>query len=66
MASFTVTFNANGSAFDDGYDGRAEIEAILRTLADRIWNATDDAGLIRDSNGNTIGSWTYERDEDDE
>ena len=65
MASFTVTFNANGSAFDDGYDGRAEIEAILRTLADRIWNATDDAGLIRDSNGNTVGSWRYERDEDD-
>lgn len=66
MASFTVSFNANGSAFDDGYDGRAEIEAILRTLADRIWNATDDAGLIRDSNGNTVGSWVYERDEDDE
>lgn len=64
MASFTVSFNANGSAFDDGYDGRAEIEAILRTLADRIWNATDDAGLIRDSNGNTIGSWRYERDEE--
>lgn len=66
MASFTVSFNANGSAFDDGYDGRAEIEAILRTLADRIWNATDDAGLIRDSNGNTVGGWRYERDEDDE
>ena len=64
MASFTVTFNANGSAFDDGYDGRAEIEAILRTLADRIWNATDDAGLIRDGNGNTVGSWVYERDEE--
>ena len=64
MASFTVSFNANGSAFDDGYDGRAEIEAILRTLADHIWNATDDAGLIRDSNGNTVGSWTYERDEE--
>ncbi len=64
MASFTVSFNANGSAFDDGYDGRAEIEAILRTLADRIWNATDDAGLIRDSNGNTVGGWTYERDEE--
>lgn len=66
MASFTVSFNANGSAFDDGYDGRAEIEAILRTLADRIWDIEDVKGLIRDSNGNTVGSWVYERDEDDE
>lgn len=62
MASFTVTFNANGSAFDDGYDGRAEIEAVLTDLADRVFRSEDVKGLIRDSNGNTIGSWTYERD----
>ena len=66
MASFTVSFNTNNSAFDDGYDGRAEIEAVLTDLADRVFRTEDVKGLIRDSNGNTVGSWRYERDEDDE
>ena len=62
MARFTVMFETDSAAFKDGYAGRAEIEAVLRKLATRVWESYDEEGLIRDSNGNTIGSWTYERD----
>lgn len=64
MARFTVTFETDGAAFEDGFEGRAEIEAVLRKLATRVWESDDEEGLIRDSNGNTIGSWTYERNEE--
>lgn len=62
MARFTVMFETDRAAFEDGYGGRAEIKAVLRKLATRVWESDDEEGLIRDSNGNTIGSWTYERD----
>lgn len=65
MARFTVTFETDGAAFEDGFEGRAEVQTVLRKLADRVWGSDDEQGLIRDSNGNTVGSWTYERDEDD-
>jgi len=64
MATFTVSFNCNNSAFDDGFDGRAELEMLLHGLADRIWETQDVEGLIRDSNGNHIGGWRWEREGD--
>ena len=64
MASFTVSFDADGAAFEDGFEGRAEVQTILRKLADRVWGSDDEEGLIRDSNGNTVGGWRYERDEE--
>lgn len=64
MASFTVTFNANNSAFDDGEQGRGEISDILHALSEVITDSTALEGKIRDSNGNHIGSWRYETNED--
>lgn len=64
MSRFGVLFDTDGAAFDDGFEGRSEVQTILRTLAERVWNSDDEEGLIRDSNGNTVGSWRYERDEE--
>jgi hypothetical protein len=63
---FTIDFDMTGSAFDHytGSDsGRDATEAalILRALSERI-NCLDvltdqNGGTLRDSNGNSIGSW---------
>jgi hypothetical protein len=41
----------------------------LRAVADRVDGAghgAQDAGIIHDANGNTVGEWEFEEDADDE
>ena len=60
--SYRLTFETDNAAFAE--NPRQEIEQILQFIAESIFHG--DGGKIRDSNGNTIGSWSYEpADEDD-
>lgn len=58
----SIEFNTDNAAFDDdcsfNEDGMAEIRQILIKLSDRI--RPDDSGPIRDINGNTVGTWSWE------
>ena len=57
--SLTITIETSNAAFADGQSDE-EVEQIIRHVADLIaggylW------GPVHDSNGNTCGSWAYER-----
>ena len=56
---FQVQFSTDNSAFKEHH--HYEIVDILRRLA-RVVEAGETEGNIRDSNGNTIGAWTWEHD----
>lgn len=53
---FKLEFETDNAAFDDG-NARNEIEQILQGIAESVFSA--DGGKVRDTNGNTIGSWSY-------
>ena len=53
---FKIEFETTNSAFDDPAD---EIAAILALIASRLTGGETE-GLIKDSNGNRIGSWKLE------
>lgn len=58
---FTLTIELGNEAMQTGYD----VADALREIADRIYprgltehrNAVSLVGLVRDINGNTVGSW---------
>ncbi|USN14348.1 hypothetical protein KABACHOK_05350 [Brevundimonas phage vB_BpoS-Kabachok] len=52
---FKLEIETGNAAFDDG-DKAYEIARILRALADRVENG-DEAGSVRDVNGNKVGSF---------
>lgn len=52
----TIKFETDNAAFQEN---PSEIRIILEELAFRIQNSKKgDEGTIRDTNGNTVGSWT--------
>jgi hypothetical protein len=63
---FTLQLDMSGSAFDhytgsDSGRDATEVALILRALSERI-NCLDvlteqNGGTLRDSNGNSVGSW---------
>ena len=55
MSKFTLTFRTDNAAFDDD-EAPAEIARILRAAAD-LAEFGANRGVIRDSNGNTVGEW---------
>lgn len=63
MAKITIVFETNNAAFGEGeLDRSMEIVAVLERMVHRVL----DSGILpapKDSNGNTIGTVTYE-DED--
>lgn len=65
MSNFTLSIELGNVAM-----ASAEMVAdALRAVADRVDGAghgTQDAGLIHDINGNTVGEWAFEEDDDDE
>jgi hypothetical protein len=48
-----IVFNTDNASFEDNPN---EIEIILQRII-RLIREGQDSGLIRDSNGNTIGKW---------
>jgi len=59
MSKFSIQFNTDNAAFDNGTD-RAEIQYILYKIKTELTEFKFN-GIIRDSNGNTIGNWSYSR-----
>jgi hypothetical protein len=55
-----VKFNTNGAAFDETSD---EIARIFRKIADDVENGAT-AKAIMDMNGNKVGQWEYDPDND--
>lgn len=56
MSTFTLKIRLGNEAMEDGYD----VSQALRTCADHLEAngfENDVVGLIRDVNGNTVGSW---------
>lgn len=56
MAKFKLGFDTDNAAFED--NGAAEVVGRLRVVLDRVKKG-EYAGLIYDSNGNFIGSWSW-------
>lgn len=62
---FKLQFRTDNAAFADHMS--FEIAEILREIANRVGPmppnilAEGDHGIIRDSNGNAIGKWSYTR-----
>lgn len=60
MSNFTLSIELGNVAM-----ASAEMVAdALRAVADRV--TEQDFGNIRDANGNTVGEWSFEEDDDDE
>jgi hypothetical protein len=57
---FKLEIETGNEAFAE--DPGAELARMLRVLAGRlaIGLHTSDKGTLRDSNGNRVGSWSYE------
>lgn len=61
---FTLTIETGGAAFDDLAE---ELSTILRRVAGTMTALTlgnPDTGKIRDTNGNTVGAWSFEGEAD--
>jgi hypothetical protein len=52
--TFTLTIDMNNAAFDDP---EQELAVCLTRVAVKITTGITDTGIVRDSNGNTVGSW---------
>ena len=64
MSKFEVVFCTNNAAFTDG---SGEISRILRDIADRIdadGIGKNEPGRIRDINGNRVGFFNYDDNEE--
>ena len=60
MSKFTLSIELGNVAM-----ATTEMVAdALRATADRV--TAQDAGIIRDINGNTVGEWAFEEDADDD
>ena len=55
-----IKFDTDNAAFDDegGGDMRAECSRIIRELAERIENGSEERGALYDINGNRVGEWS--------
>ena len=53
-----IEFSTDNAAFQDN---AFEVASVLEKLAEQLDDepSADDSGTIRDSNGNTIGGWTW-------
>ena len=57
MNKFIIDFDTENDAFVNG-NARQEIHEILSLVRLRVDNMDSD-GLVKDSNGNTIGYWMW-------
>jgi hypothetical protein len=65
--AFTLNIETDNSAFTDEATGEPmpapEIARILRLIADSLTDIpldADERHLVRDYNGNSVGSWSYD------
>jgi len=60
---FRLQIETGNAAFHE--DGAGEISRILENVAERVKNG-DHTGIVRDVNGNTVGSFELEIDSSEE
>ncbi|MBS3648809.1 hypothetical protein KEU06_09345 [Pseudaminobacter sp. 19-2017] len=60
---FKMEFRTDNAAFVD--DQAGEIDRIFREVAERV-AAAEKGGTIRDSNGNRVGRWELEAEDEEE
>jgi hypothetical protein len=53
---FTITLSTDNAAFDS--EDTSEIRRVLAEAAEQISDPTASGGFVRDSNGNTVCTWT--------
>ena len=66
MTKFEMNINCENASFEGREDW--EVAAILRKVADVLEEAStgiDGNRGIRDTNGNTVGSWSFINESDD-
>jgi len=61
MSEFCLEFNMDNTAFEG--DASIEVCRIFKSVKDQIANGCGD-GLVIDINGNTIGNWYCEINEE--
>lgn len=61
MAKLAIKFESENAAFQD--DPVGETVSILKGLIERIESqrSNPDGSYIRDTNGNSIGAWSFRR-----
>lgn len=65
--SFTITETGNAAFAEDGGGGFREAARILRQLAVKLERGTEmTEGPLRDANGNRVGDWQIEVEEEDD
>lgn len=60
---FIITLNADNAAFDSEDESGpaiAEVQRVLAQVAEQIADTTASGGTVRDTNGNTVCTWTCE------
>lgn len=60
----SIKFEVDNSAFSNN-DGPGEVARILRDLATKIENGRE-SGQVMDANGNSVGQWSVEFEQDNE
>lgn len=58
---FTITITTGNAAFEEAGE-RWEIARMLRGLAAKLAETDADSGVLRDSNGNGVGQWSFVED----
>lgn len=55
--AFHLNLSTDNAAFEED-QGRPEIARILRELANRLEQGSEETGKLYDANGNAVGRWT--------
>jgi hypothetical protein len=59
---FKLEFSCDSDAF--AVDFRYEISAVLNDVGNRVERTGENSGVVRDANGNTIGVWVIDSEDD--
>ena len=66
MSRFTMDFQCDNAAFNwEGRFDKTEVATIIQSVANRV-RAGITGGVLHDSNGNKVGSWSLDIDEEDD
>jgi hypothetical protein len=65
MSRFVMDFQCNNDAFSGG-NAKEEVARILEHTAKLLRFRDHDEGICKDINGNKVGSWSLDIDEENE
>lgn len=59
---FRVEIETSNAVFDDDDQARIEIAHLLDGLSNKLTTGVNE-GILKDTNGNTVGKWSYTSDQ---